>query len=74
MRTLEHYVGIGRHLDGIESRLSVLARMFREEAPRGPLDEALIAAFNERAGSLAAAAAALLQVEHVPPPPEGGAS
>ena len=69
MRTLEHYVGIGKHLDGIESRLAVLARMFKEEAPRSTLDEALIAAFNERAGTLAASAAGLLAVAYDPTPP-----
>ena len=68
MRTLEHYVGIGKHLDGIESRLAVLARMFKEEAPRSTLDEALIAAFNERAGTLAASAAGLLAVAYYPTP------
>ena len=66
MRTLEHYVGIGKHLDGIESRLAVLARMFKEESPRSTLDEALIAAFNERAGTLAASAAGLLAVAYDP--------
>jgi hypothetical protein len=71
MRTLEHFVGIGKHLDGIESRLEALAYAFKEIDPRGPIDDALIIAFRTKATELSAAAEALLSVAYDPtPPPE----
>lgn len=69
MRTLEHFLGIGKALDSIDSRMSALAREFKEIAPRGPIDDALIVAFRARSAELAAAAEALLSVVYDPTPP-----
>ena len=71
MRTLEHFVAIGKHLDGIESRLKVLALNYKESAPRSQIDEALIQAFDSRAAELTSSAQALMTVAYDPtPPPE----
>jgi hypothetical protein len=69
MRTLEHFHGIGKHLDGIESRLNALSYAYQEVAPRGPLDDALIIAFRTKAAELSAAAEALLAIAYDPTPP-----
>lgn len=69
MRTLEHFTGIGKHLDGIESRLQALAYSYKEVAARGPIDDALIIAFRAKAAELSAAAEALLSVAYDPTPP-----
>ena len=69
MRTLEHFHGIGKHLDGIESRLNALSYAYKEVAPRGPLDDALIIAFRTKAAELSAAAEALLAIAYDPTPP-----
>lgn len=70
MKTLEHFVGIGKHLDGIESRLNVLAYQYKEVAARNEIDAALIQGFNLRAAELANAAQALLAIDYSPTPPE----
>jgi len=71
MRTLEHFVAIGSHLNGIESRLKILAQNYKEAAARTPIDEALIQAFDSRAAELTSAAQALMTVAYDPtPPPE----
>lgn len=69
MRTLEHFVAIGSHLNGIESRLKILAQNYKEAAPRTPIDEALIQAFDSRAAELNSAAQALMTVAYDPTPP-----
>lgn len=69
MRTLEHFVAIGKHLDGIESRLKVLALNYKEAAPRNQIDEALIQGFDLRAAELTSAAQALMAVAYDPTPP-----
>jgi hypothetical protein len=69
MRTLEHFTAIGKHLDGIESRLNALAYSYKEIAARGPIDDALIIAFRTKATELSAAAEELLGVQYDPTPP-----
>lgn len=69
MRTLEHFVGIGKHLDGIESRLQALAFSYKEIEARGPIDDALIIAFRTKAAELSTAAESLLAIAYDPTPP-----